>query len=199
MDVIRRLALTIAPALLLAGCGINSIPTAEENAKARWADVETEYQRRADLIPNLVKTVEAAAIQERTVLVQVTEARAKATSVRLGADDLTDPAKFERFEAAQNGLSGALGRLLVVTENYPQLKSNDNFLSLQKEIAGTENQIGIARRDYNNAVQAYNTEIRTFPSVIGANIIYGSKPLTPFKAAPGSDKAPQVDFNGLAK
>ncbi|MGF7151068.1 LemA protein [Sphingomonas zeicaulis] len=202
MPFARRLATALAaPALILSlsSCGINSIPTAEENAKARWGDVEAEYQRRADLIPNLVKTVEAAAIQERTTLREVTEARAKATSVQLNAEDLTDPAKVEAFEAAQNQLSGALGRLLVVTENYPNLKANDNFIALQKELAGTENQINVARRDYNGAVQAYNTEIRTFPSVIGANIIYGAKPMTPFKAAPGSDKAPTVDFGGIAK
>lgn len=202
MPFARRLAAALAaPALILSlsSCGINSIPTSEENAKARWADVEAEYQRRADLIPNLVKTVQAAAIQERETLTAVIEARAKATSIQFSADDLSDPAKFEAFEAAQNQLSGTLSRLLVTVEKYPELTSQDGFKALQKELAGTENQILVARRDYNGAVQSYNTEIRTFPSVIGANIIYGSKPMTPFKAAPGSDKAPTVDFGGLAK
>lgn len=182
-------------AVSLAGCGINSIPTAEENAKARWADVQNQYQRRADLIPNLVETVKGYAKQENATLVAVTEARAKATSVQLSADDLTDPAKVAAFEQAQGQLSGALSRLLVSVEAYPDLKSNQNFLALQSQLEGTENRISTARGDYNNAVQSYNTEIRTFPSVIGAKIIYGSKPMTPFKATtPGAEQAPAVKF-----
>jgi LemA protein len=179
----------------LAGCGLNSVPTAEEAAKARWADVQNEYQRRSDLIPNLVSTVRGFAAQERTVLTEVTEARAKATSVQVSADDLSDPAKVEQFEAAQGALGQSLGRLLVSVEAYPQLTSNQNFLALQNELSTTENQIGIARRDYNTAVQAYNTRIRTFPDAIGAKVFYGAEPMTPFKAtSPGAETAPAVNF-----
>jgi LemA protein len=182
-------------ATLLAGCGLNSVPTAEEAAKARWADVQNEYQRRADLIPNLVSTVRGFAAQERAVLTEVTEARARATSVQVSADDLTDPAKVQQFEAAQGALGQSLGRLLVSVEAYPQLTSNQNFLALQNELSTTENQIGIARRDYNTAVQAYNTRIRTFPDAIGAKIFYGAEPMTPFKAtSPGAETAPTVNF-----
>ena len=182
-------------ALSLAGCGLNSIPTAEENAKARWADVQNEYQRRADLIPNLVATVKGYAAQEKEVLTQVTEARAKATSITVKPDDLDDPAKLKQFGDAQGGLSQALGRLLMVTENYPDLKSNQNFLALQSQLEGTENRISIARRDYNQAVQAYNTRIRTFPDAIGAKVFYGAKPMTTFEATtPNAQTAPTVSF-----
>jgi len=196
----RRLSL--APALLapvaaiaLGGCGLNSIPTAEENAKARWADVQNEYQRRADLVPNLVNTVKGYAKQESTVLVGVTEARAKATSIQVSANDLKDPSKIQQFGAAQGQLSAALGRLLSVTENYPDLESNANFLALQSQLEGTENRITIARRDYNGAVQQYNTLIRTFPSSIGAKVFYGAKPMQTFEAtAPNAQSAPAVNF-----
>jgi LemA protein len=182
-------------ALTLASCGINSIPTAEETAKARWADVQNEYQRRADLIPNLVSTVKGFAAQEKEVLTQVTEARAKATSIQVKPDDLSDPAKLKQFSDAQGGLSQALGRLLMVTENYPDLKSNQNFLALQSQLEGTENRISISRRDYNEAVRAYNTRIRTFPDAIGAKVFYGSKPMTPFEATtPNAQTAPTVSF-----
>ena len=182
-------------ALSLAGCGLNSVPTAEENAKARWADVQNEYQRRADLIPNLVATVKGYAAQEKEVLTQVTEARAKATSITVKPDDLDDPAKLKQFGDAQGGLSQALGRLLMVTENYPDLKSNQNFLALQSQLEGTENRISIARRDYNQAVQAYNTRIRTFPDAIGAKVFYGAKPMTTFEATtPNAQTAPTVSF-----
>lgn len=188
--------LPLAAALSLSACGINSIPTAEENAKAKWADVQNQYQRRADLIPNLVSTVKGYAKQEQGTLVAVTEARAKATSVQVNAEDLTNPAKVAQFEQAQGQLSQSLGRLLVSVEAYPDLKSNQNFLALQSQLEGTENRIAVARRDYNEAVQAYNTEIRTFPSIIGAKAIYGSKPMTPFQATtPGAETAPKVDFN----
>jgi len=196
----RRLSLTpalLAPvaALALGGCGLNSIPTAEENAKARWADVQNEYQRRADLVPNLVATVKGYAKQESTVLVGVTEARAKATSIQVSADDLKDPSKLQQFGAAQGQLSAALGRLLSVTENYPDLKSNTNFLALQSQLEGTENRITIARRDYNGAVQQYNTLIRTFPNSIGAKVFYGAKPMQTFEAtAPNAQSAPTVNF-----
>ena len=189
----RLIVLTMA--LSLAGCGLNSVPTAEETAKARWADVQNEYQRRADLVPNLVATVKGYATQEKSVLIGVTEARAKATSIQVSADDLTNPAKIQQFGAAQGELSQALGRLLMVTENYPDLKSNQNFLALQSQLEGTENRITIARRDYNEAVRAYNTRIRTFPDAIGAKIFYGAKPMAPFKAVtPGAEVAPSVNF-----
>ena len=189
----RLMVLTMA--LSLAGCGLNSVPTAEETAKARWADVQNEYQRRADLVPNLVATVKGYATQEKSVLIGVTEARAKATSIQVSADDLTNPAKIQQFGAAQGELSHALGRLLMVTENYPDLKSNQNFLALQSQLEGTENRITIARRDYNEAVRAYNTRIRTFPDAIGAKIFYGAKPMTPFEATtPGAQTAPTVSF-----
>jgi LemA protein len=182
-------------ALALGGCGLNSIPTAEEAAKARWADVQNEYQRRADLVPNLVATVKGYAKQESTVLVGVTEARAKATSIQVSADDLKDPSKLQQFGAAQGQLSQALGRLLSVTENYPDLKSNTNFLALQSQLEGTENRITIARRDYNASVQSYNTLIRTFPNSIGAKVFYGAKPMQTFQAtAPNAQAAPTVNF-----
>ncbi len=192
----RRLAL-LAPiaAVSLSGCGVNSIPTAEENAKAKWANVQADYQRRADLIPNLVETVKGFAKQESTVLVQVTEARAKATSVQVSANDLTDPAKVAQFQQAQGQLSGSIGRLLASVEAYPELKSNANFLALQSQLEGTENRINVSIKDYNDSVQAYNTTIRTFPDAIGAKIFYGSKPMTTYTAtAPNADRAPTVKF-----
>lgn len=184
-----------ALALSLAGCGINSVPTAEENAKAKWANVQADYQRRADLIPNLVETVKGYAKQEQGTLVAVTEARAKATSVQVSADDLSDPAKVAQFQAAQGALSQSLGRLLATVEAYPDLKSNQNFLALQSQLEGTENRINVSTKDYNQAVQAYNTTIRTFPDAIGAKIFYGAKPMTTFEAtAPNADRAPEVKF-----
>jgi len=191
--VIRLLAPLAA--LALAGCGINSVPTAEENAKSKWANVQADYQRRADLIPNLVETVKGFAAQERNVLTEVTEARAKATSVQVSADDLTDPAKVEQFQQAQGALSQSLGRLLATVEAYPELKSNQNFLALQSQLEGTENRINVSIKDYNQAVQAYNTTIRTFPDAIGAKIFYGAKPMEPYQAtAPNADRAPTVKF-----
>jgi LemA protein len=197
MTRLRLAPVLLAPAaaLALGGCGLNSIPTAEENAKARWADVQNEYQRRADLVPNLVATVKGYAKQESSVLVGVTEARAKATSIQVSADDLKDPAKLQQYGAAQGQLSQALGRLLSVQENYPDLKSNANFLALQSQLEGTENRITIARRDYNGAVQQYNTLIRTFPNSIGAKVFYGAKPMQTFEAtAPNAQTAPTVNF-----
>jgi LemA protein len=183
---------TIGLAVALAGCGINSIPTAEENAKARWADVQNDYQRRADLIPNLVATVKAAGAQEKDILTQVTQARASATQVKVSGDDLTDPAKVAAYERAQNAVSLNLQRL---QEAYPELKSQQNYATLMSQLEGTENRITIARRDYNQAVQDYNTTIRTFPAAVGARIFYGAKPMTPFAATtPGADTAPPVNF-----
>jgi LemA protein len=196
MTRLRRLGF-LAPlaALALAGCGLNSVPTAEEKVNAAWGDLQADYQRRADLIPNLVETVKGYAQQEKTVLTQVTEARAKATSIQLSADDLSDPAKVAAFQNAQSQLGGLLGRLLATFEAYPDLKSNENFLTLQSQIEGTENRIEIARRDYNEAVRQYNTTIRTFPDAVGAKIFYGAKPKVPFEAAAGAQNAPTVNFN----
>jgi LemA protein len=196
MGLLRRLGF-LAPlaALALAGCGLNSVPTAEEQVNAAWGNLQSEYQRRSDLVPNLVNTVKGYAQQEKDVLTQVTEARAKATSINLSADDLSDPAKVQAFANAQNQLSGSLGRLLATFEAYPNLKSNENFLALQSQLEGTENSILVARRDYNEAVRQYNTRIRTFPDAIGAKIFYGAKPKVPFEAAAGAEKAPSVNFN----
>jgi len=186
--------------LVLAGCGINAIPTKDETVKARWGDVQAAYQRRSDLIPNLVSTVQAYATQEKTVLTQVTEARAQATHVSVDASTVNDPQAFQRFQNAQNQLSGVLGHLLSITENYPDLKSNQNFLTLQAQLEGTENRIEIARRDYNSAVQDYNTELRTFPGVIWAATMYKSqKPAQEFAASATAQGAPVVNFTGNAQ
>src|SRR5580693_5713221 len=180
----------------LAGCGYNTIPTLEEQAKARWADVENQYQRRADLIPNLVATVQGYAAQEKNVLTAVIEARAKATQVKVDASQLTDPDKVKAFQDAQNQLTGSLGRLLAVSENYPDLKSNANFLALQSQLEGTENRIAIARRDYNDAVRDYNTTLRVLPTSIWAATFYRSaKPMQPFGANEAAQSAPTVQFN----
>ena len=179
----------------LTACGINSIPTAEEEAKARWADVQNQYQRRADLIPNLVSTVQGAAAQERNVLREVTEARANATRIQISPEQLRDPEAMARFSEAQARLTSAIIPLQRLQEAYPDLKTNQNFLTLQSQLEGTENRITIARTDYNQAVQGYNTRIRTFPDVIGAKIFYGAEPMVPFQATtPGAEAAPKVDF-----
>ena len=194
MSFLRFLPVLFA-ALWLSGCGINNIPTFEEAAKAQWSQVENQYQRRADLIPNLVETVKGFAEQEREVLTGVVEARAKATSVQVNADDLSDPAALQRYQAAQEQLSGALSRLLVTVERYPDLKSNQNFLALQTALEGTENRIGVARRDYIQAVQRYNTELKTIPGRWWASFFYGSPaPMATFEAAPGSATPPAVKF-----
>jgi LemA protein len=191
----NRLALVMVAGIGLSACGVNSIPTKEEDVKARWAEVESQYQRRADLIPNLVATVKGFAAQEKAVLEGVTRARASATQVTVDPTKLSDPGQLARFEAAQGALGQSLGRLLVTVEKYPELKSNENFLQLQSQLEGTENRITVARRDYNLSVQAYNTEIRTFPAIIAAKVIYGAQPLQPFKAtAPNADRAPTVAF-----
>ena len=196
MTALRRFGL-LAPlaAFSLAGCGLNSVPTAEEQVNAAWGNVQSEYQRRADLIPNLVRTVERYADQERDVLTEVTQARANASRIQLNAGDLDDPARVRAFNDAQTQLGGSLGRLLATFEAYPDLKSNQNFLTLQSQLEGTENSILVARRDYNETVREYNTTIRTFPDAIGAKIFYGAKPKVPFEAAAGSQTAPTVDFN----
>ena len=185
-------------ALALSACGINTIPTAEENAKARWADVQSAYQRRSDLVPNLVETAKAAAASETQILTNVTEARASATAINITTDDLSDPETFNKFQAAQNQLTQALGQLRTVVENYPQLQSQARFADLMVQLEGTENQINVARMRYNESVQSYNTTIRTFPDAIGAKVIYGAKPMVPFAADAAAQKAPKVDFGTTA-
>ena len=181
--------------ILLSACGVNVIPTDEEQAKAKWADVMNQYQRRADLIPNLVATVKGYAQQERTVLEDVTNARARATSVQVNADTITDPEAFKKFEEAQAQLSGSLGRLLAVSENYPDLKSNQNFLALQSQLEGTENRISVARHDYIEAVRVYNTDLKTFPTMLWAWTFYSSyKPMQEFTAADEVKTPPTVKF-----
>lgn len=181
---------------LLAGCGINDIPTYDEQAKAAWAQVQNQYQRRSDLIPNLVETVKAYAKQEQQTLTAVVEARAKATSIQIDANTLNNPEQLKQFQEAQGQLSGALSRLMVVSERYPDLKSNQNFLALQSQLEGTENRISVARRDFIGAVARYNTEIRTFPGSLWHKMMYSDLPLRPTFEATGADadKAPQVKF-----
>ena len=193
---IRTAVLALA-ALSLAACGINSVPAAEEEAKAKWADVEAQFQRRANLIPNLVEVAQGAAASERAILTEVTDARARATSVTVSADNLDDPAAMEQFAAAQGQLGQGIGRLLASFEAYPDIKSNQNFLALQSQLEGTENRIAVAIRDYNEAVRKYNTTIRTFPDTIGANIIHGAEPLVPYSAVTeGAEAAPSIDMSG---
>jgi LemA protein len=193
-----RIRATVAVVLLglsVSACGYNNIPTLEEAAKAKWADVQNNYQRRADLIPNLVATVQGYAKQEKDVLTAVIEARAKATQVKIDASQLTDPDKLKQFQDAQNQLTGSLGRLLAVSENYPDLKSNQNFLALQSQLEGTENRIAVARRDYIESVRAYNTELKTFPGVLWASTAFRSnKPMAEFAANEGAQTPPAVKF-----
>ena len=193
-----RMRAAIAVVLLglsVSACGYNTIPTLEEQAKAKWADVQNNYQRRADLIPNLVATVQGYAKQEKDVLTAVIEARAKATQIKIDASQLTDPDKLKQFQDAQNQLSGSLGRLLAVSENYPDLKSNQNFLALQSQLEGTENRIATARRDYIESVRAYNTELKTFPGVLWASTAFRSnKPMAEFAANEGAQTPPAVKF-----
>jgi LemA protein len=192
---LRALAALVIVGFGLSACGYNTIPTLEEDAKAKWAEVENQYQRRADLIPNLVATVQGYAKQEKDVLTAVTEARAKATAIHVDASELTDPDKVKQLEDAQNALSGALGRLLAVSENYPDLKSNQNFLALQAQLEGTENRIAVARRDYIASVQAYNTTLRTFPGVFWASTAFrANKPMVEFTATTGAETPPAVKF-----
>ena len=186
---------TVLAGLLLSSCGVNNIPTYDEAEKAKWSDVQNQYQRRADLIPNLVETVKGYATQEREVLTQVTEARAKASQIKVDASTVTDPAKFKEYQDAQNALTVALGRLLVTVERYPDLKSNQNFLALQSQLEATENRISVARRDYIDGVQAYNTELKTFPGVLWASTLYRSyKPMETFTVAEDVKRVPQVKF-----
>ncbi len=190
-----RAVMVAAASFTLAACGINSVPAAEEEAKAKWAEVEAQFQRRANLIPNLVEVAQGAAENERSILTEVTEARARATAINVSADDLDDPAKMEQFAAAQSQLGAGLGRLLASFEAYPQIQSNQNFLALQSQLEGTENRIAVAIRDYNEAVRKYNTTIRTFPDTIGANIIHGAEAMVPYSAVTeGAEAAPTIDM-----
>jgi LemA protein len=181
--------------LTLSGCGINNIPTYDEAAKAAWSQVENQYQRRADLIPNLVETVKGYAKQEKDVLVQVVEARSKVAQMQVPKDIVNNPAAFKQFQQNQDALSSALSRLLVVVEKYPDLKSNQNFLALQSQLEGTENRISVARRDYIEAVKNYNTELRTIPGRWWAALLYSdAKVKENFTTPPETQKNPQVKF-----
>jgi len=187
--------LAVLLGVVLGSCGINNIPSYEENAKAKWSNVLNNYQRRADLIPNLVETVKGFAKQEREVLEAVVAARAKATSLQLPPDIVSNPEAFKKFQEAQQQLSGALGRLIAVSERYPELKSSQNFLALQSQLEGSENRIAVARRDYIEAVRAYNTELRTYPGLIWKKLLYANaKPMETFTVADDVKKLPQVKF-----
>ncbi|AFT69456.1 LemA family protein [Alloalcanivorax dieselolei B5] len=192
-----RFVLLLSILFGLTGCGINNIPTYDEQVKAAWGQVENQYQRRADLVPNLVSTVRGYMEHEREVLVEVTEARAKVGSIQADESLINDPQKLQQFEAAQQQLGSALQRLMVVVERYPDLKANQNFLTLQSQLEGTENRIAVARRDYITAVQQYNTEIRTFPGRIWHSMLYSEMEIRPsFEATTeGAEQAPQVNFN----
>ena len=192
-----KFAMVTVAATSLAGCGVNTIPTTEEAAKAKWADVQAAFQERANLIPNLAATAKGAAEQEKAILTGVVEARAKATSIQVSPGDLTDPAKMKAFQDAQNQLStslGGFGRLLANVEAYPQIKSITNYQMLQSQLEGQENRIRVSLRDYNGAVQNYNTTIRTFPAIVAAKIVYGAKPMVPYQAVtPGAEVAPSLE------
>jgi LemA protein len=193
---IFKFVLLLVAASMLAGCGINNIPTYQQAMNASWGEVQNQYQRRADLVPNLVETVKGYAAQEKDVLTAVTEARAKATSIQLSPDIINNPEEFAKYQAAQGQLSQALGKLLSITEAYPDLKSNQNFLALQSQLEGTENRIAVARKDYIGAVQVYNTELVTIPGRWWASWFYPTaKPAETFTATAGADTAPKVDFN----
>ena len=189
-----RITLLFFTVIFISGCGYNTLVELDEKVNQAWSQVENQYQRRADLIPNLVNTVKGYADFEKGVLVEVTELRSKVGQMKLSADDLSDEQKFREFQEAQDKLSGALSRLLVVVENYPQLKANENFLALQTQLEGTENRISVERKKFNEAVQEYNTKVRTFPTLIMAKL-FGFKEKQYFKSAPGTDKAPDVKFD----
>ncbi|WP_048305751.1 LemA family protein [Halomonas sp. PR-M31] len=191
-----RSTLLLFMVLVLTGCGINNIPRLDEQVKSAWSQVENQYQRRADLVPNLVETVKGFANQERETLTAVIEARSKATSIQVDADTLDNPQKLQQFQQAQGQLTSALSRLMAVSERYPELRSNQNFLALQSQLEGTENRISVARRDFIAAVERYNTEIRTFPGRIWHSVMYSDMPIREnFEAtAENAEQAPQVEF-----
>jgi len=194
----KRLMILLIAALVtlpsLSGCGYNQIQKNEEGVFAAWADVEATYQRRADLIPNLVETVKGYAAHEQETLQAVTEARASVGQTKIDARDLSDPAAMAKFQSAQGGLSSALSRLLVVAERYPDLKANQNFADLQNQLEGTENRINVARQRYNAAVQNFNSSIRTFPNNLTNKFLLHLERKEPFQAEAGAEKAPQVKF-----
>ncbi|WP_265092089.1 MULTISPECIES: LemA family protein [unclassified Marinobacter] len=196
MRSMRQLITLLMLAFLLTGCGINNIPTYDEKVKSAWSQVENQYQRRADLVPNLVETVKGFAAQEKETLTAVIEARSKATSIQVDESILNDPQKLQQFQQAQGELSSALSRLMAVSERYPDLKSNQNFLALQSQLEGTENRIAVARRDFIQSVERYNTEIRTFPGKIWHSILYSEMEVREnFKAtADNAHEAPKVTF-----
>lgn len=196
LRTLRQLTTLLVLAFVLAGCGINTIPTYDEQVKSAWAQVENQYQRRADLVPNLVETVKGFAAQEKDTLTAVIEARSKATSIQVDESILNNPEKLQQFQQAQGELSSALSRLMVVSERYPELKSNQNFLALQSQLEGTENRIAVARRDFIQSVERFNTEIRTFPGKIWHTILYSDlKQRENFKAtAENAQEAPRVTF-----
>ena len=195
VTVKRMCMLVVAVALLgLSGCGYNTMQRNEEAVKAAWGDVEATYQRRNDLVPNLVETVKAYAKFERETLIAVTEARAKVGTIQMSKDLPADPKAFSEFQAAQGAMSSALSRLLVTVERYPDLKANQNFLDLQHQLEGTENRINVARTRYNKAVEVFNGSLRIFPNNLTNSFLLHLKPREPFKAEPGAEKAPQVKF-----
>ena len=193
-NILIKTSLFLILAFTFYGCGYNTLVQMDENVSQAWSQVENQYQRRADLIPNLVNTVKGYAEFEKGVLVEVTELRSKVGQIKISPDDLSDEEKFKQYQQAQDQLSGALSRLLVVAENYPQLKANENFLALQTQLEGTENRIAVERRKFNQAVQEYNTKIRTFPTLITAKI-FSFKEKQYFKSQPGTEKAPDVNFD----
>jgi len=197
MKSVIKLLLGMTLVMQLTACGINNIPSLDEKVKASWAQVQNQYQRRADLIPNLVETVKGYATQEKETLVAVTEARSKVSSMQVDSNLINNPQQLKQFEQAQAQLSGALSRLMVVVEKYPELKSNQNFLALQSQLEGTENRIAVSRRDYIETVQRYNTEIRTFPGKLWHMTMYSDLPVREaYQAtAPNAENAPQVKFN----
>lgn len=194
---IARFATIAVASLSLAACGINSVPEKQEAARAQWGNVEAALQRRADVIPNLVSTVQAAAVSEQNILTGVIEARSRATSINITSDDLSNPEEFQRFNEAQNQLTQALGQLRTIVEAYPQLQSNARFADLMVEIEQSNNMINTEVGRYNEAARDYNTEIRTFPSTIGANIIHGAEPMEYFEAAEGAEDNPEVEFDQI--
>ena len=194
---LAALAAVVMVTISLAGCGVNNIPTYEQNAKAKWSEVLSQYKRRTDLVPNLVETVKGFAAQEQQVLTSVVEARAKATQaqVQIPPDILNNPEAMKRFQDAQNSFGGALRQLLSVVENYPDIKSGQNFLALQSQLEGTENRIAIARRDYIEAVRVYNTELTTFPGRLWKSVLYSSsQPMATFDIPAAETQTPRVDF-----
>ena len=194
--MLKRWLLIFIAALSLAGCGYNDFQRLDEASKSAWSEVLNQYQRRADLIPNLVETVKGYAAHEKEVLEGVVEARAKATQVTVSPETLSDPEAFKKFQESQSGLTSALGRLLAIVENYPDLKANQNFLALQAQLEGTENRIAVARRDYIEAVREYNTTLRTFPSVLWASLWFTSnEPFQSFTVDDDKIQTPKVDFN----